>query len=742
MKYPGLRLFTLLILAILALALFPTGQKAQISSGTAFRVRSGTALPATCNPGPSTTDVFIRTDTDLMFLCASTNVWTQVGGGGGSGTVNSGTAKRFAHYAATGTTVSDTPGVEYQSGASPNVSITAQSTAHVALQIKPAADTGLSNSPVEISNVAGNFIISFDPTGDNDAAIAITSNISNTNIVPTIAVSNLFTGSGGNAIVQISSKGTANLSRFYLSSDSGLVGQIRLNGVGNPDSNLSNISSSMAVTADSGVSGGLIISAGHSTAPIIFGTGGVAFSNERLRIAADGAVHWNGQAAPAVSAAGDFSIYSTTAGVAKISENGAAYVNLVGGATGANPTATIGLSAVNGSDNTAFVRRDGAPALSQAIAPTWTANHIWTPITASSSTIRINDTNGAPQIQIGTYPASSAYGGVWFGNVTPSGTNYSILGSGASELLLNVPNSTGAFYFRAANASQFLTLTESRVQLSSFIVDERLNLFGAGSGNSYGFGIKPLALSFYVGGNTSRFAFLDDSAGSNELLTITGTGLIGVNKSSSQGAQFHVVSASPSRIGVRIDSLANSTVDLAQFNLNADDTSTVANLATFAANSNGTAATGFGQSLTFNLESSTTNDVLAARLDVLWADATHATRTSDIVFTTVNSATTQESFRITGNALPVWPNTVTAGGTTGAQTIHKPSGTVNFAATETTLVVTNNLVTTSSIVFAIARTNDTTCMVKDVELASGSFTIRMTAACTAETSVGFLVINK
>lgn len=42
----------------------------------------------------------------------------------------------------------------------------------------------------------------------------------------------------------------------------------------------------------------------------------------------------------------------------------------------ANPTGTIGLTAVNGSAGT-FLRSDGAPALSQAIAPTWTAKHIF-----------------------------------------------------------------------------------------------------------------------------------------------------------------------------------------------------------------------------------------------------------------------------------------------------------------------------------------------------------------------------
>jgi hypothetical protein len=48
-----------------------------------------------------------------------------------------------------------------------------------------------------------------------------------------------------------------------------------------------------------------------------------------------------------------------------------------GGITGlANPTASLGLAAVNGAATTAM-RSDAAPALSQAIAPTWTNTHIF-----------------------------------------------------------------------------------------------------------------------------------------------------------------------------------------------------------------------------------------------------------------------------------------------------------------------------------------------------------------------------
>lgn len=49
--------------------------------------------------------------------------------------------------------------------------------------------------------------------------------------------------------------------------------------------------------------------------------------------------------------------------------------------SGANPTGTVGLTAVNGVATT-FLRSDGAPLLSQAITPTWTGAHTFTNLAA------------------------------------------------------------------------------------------------------------------------------------------------------------------------------------------------------------------------------------------------------------------------------------------------------------------------------------------------------------------------
>jgi hypothetical protein len=53
-------------------------------------------------------------------------------------------------------------------------------------------------------------------------------------------------------------------------------------------------------------------------------------------------------------------------------------------ANGANPSATVGLTAVNGSAGS-YMRSDGAPALSQAIVPTWTGIHTFSANLVSTS---------------------------------------------------------------------------------------------------------------------------------------------------------------------------------------------------------------------------------------------------------------------------------------------------------------------------------------------------------------------
>jgi len=78
--------------------------------------------------------------------------------------------------------------------------------------------------------------------------------------------------------------------------------------------------------------------------------------------------------------------------------------------------------------------------------------------------------------------------------------------------------------------------------------------------------------------------------------------------------------------------------------------------------------------------------------------------------------------------------------TVGAVTINKTSGRVNIAAAGTSVVVTNNLVTAASHVFAVMSSADATGRVTSVVPAAGSFTIN-TIAVTAQASFDFVVFN-
>lgn len=87
------------------------------------------------------------------------------------------------------------------------------------------------------------------------------------------------------------------------------------------------------------------------------------------------------------------------------------------------------------------------------------------------------------------------------------------------------------------------------------------------------------------------------------------------------------------------------------------------------------------------------------------------------------------------------PKTITPAGTTGARTINKIAGSVNFAAAATSLVVTNSKVDSNSIILCTVATNDTTMKSVSAVSGSGSFTLYANAAPTAETKVNFFVIN-
>jgi hypothetical protein len=83
----------------------------------------------------------------------------------------------------------------------------------------------------------------------------------------------------------------------------------------------------------------------------------------------------------------------------------------------------------------------------------------------------------------------------------------------------------------------------------------------------------------------------------------------------------------------------------------------------------------------------------------------------------------------------------TIAGSTGAQTQNTITGEVQFAGAATSLVVTNSLCSSTSIITATICTNDATAVLGSVVKASGSFTINMKTAPTGTTLVDYRITN-
>ena len=103
------------------------------------------------------------------------------------------------------------------------------------------------------------------------------------------------------------------------------------------------------------------------------------------------------------------------------------------------------------------------------------------------------------------------------------------------------------------------------------------------------------------------------------------------------------------------------------------------------------------------------------------------------------SVTCSSTIDVTGNV--ILAKTITAAATTAPQEINKTSGSVNFAATDSSKVVTNSLVTINSVIICTVATNDATMFAVQVVAAAGFFTIYANNLATAETRVNFLVTN-
>jgi hypothetical protein len=169
--------------------------------------------------------------------------------------------------------------------------------------------------------------------------------------------------------------------------------------------------------------------------------------------------------------------------------------------TGANPSATIGLSAVNGSATT-FLRSDAAPALDQAIAPTWTGQHIF-----SAVTLFANGTAAAPSLSFGADTDTGIYrhsaNTIGF---AAGGVSKALIGSGSAALALTSNGAVGGVYIGFYESNDYST-TKGYIGFAggaddNFYIWSGENapvVIGVNSANSIV--AYPSIIKFYIAGN-------------------------------------------------------------------------------------------------------------------------------------------------------------------------------------------------------------------------------------------------
>lgn len=143
-------------------------------------------------------------------------------------------------------------------------------------------------------------------------------------------------------------------------------------------------------------------------------------------------------------------------------------------------------------------------------------------------------------------------------------------------------------------------------------------------------------------------------------------------------------------------------------------------------------------------DSSAHTVTLSAATDKITGQSTQVISEQNGIYYFSSDGTTWTGAAVAGVASPKdnvqVKGTITAPGTTTQQTINKPCGRVNIAASGTSTTVLNNLVTANSIITAIAATNDATGYVTNVVAGTGTFNIN-TTVCTSEMAINFVVMN-
>jgi hypothetical protein len=190
-----------------------------------------------------------------------------------------------------------------------------------------------------------------------------------------------------------------------------------------------------------------------------------------------------------------------------------------GSGVGHNPTALVGLAAVNGTAVT-FMRSDAAPPIDQSIAPTWTSLHTFTKageailVNSASPFIRIQDTGAAGSIiEVKAINLKAIINSNW--TTTPTPLSLQINGTEAIGIGTN-----GNVTIAAPSIGTALTVNTAAAALSAVFTDGTVSGFIQASSTLFGVGTSSAHRTGLWTNNIER-------------LTISSAGAVTINAPSS-----------------------------------------------------------------------------------------------------------------------------------------------------------------------------------------------------------------
>jgi len=348
------------------------------------------------------------------------------------------------------------------------------------------------------------------------------------------------------------------------------------------------------------------------------------------------------------------------------------------GATGANPTGTVGLTTVNGVATT-FLRSDGAPALSQAIVPTWTGIHTFDnnllmltsrlELTKGADVIAANDLTLGSDGNLFTITGNTQINAITTAN-WQAGSQIAFIFTGTPTLKNNTAGGAGTAPMLLAGRVDFVAAAGDYIALQydgTNWYETNRKLAASGPAYTASEGLHMAGTDVRLGGTLTKDTVI---AMSTFLLTLTSsqsnTGAYAFNVNNSAGGGSigannvglgnAIAGASTSGNGLYGSatsgngSSANATTGYAYYGRTTiAGTNTESKVMALIKGSDGTPASGMGGYVQLQLEDDAASDREAVRLRWLWTTVSGANSTADFAVNTINAGSLTEKFRITGN---------------------------------------------------------------------------------------------